>query len=176
MFLASESVEIAPLQSYCMAPIKEVTKKPAAKLNRYASIVSSHYDISAVFAKEVISHANKYSKKTFPRVEDILAVIGIESRWDPGAVSSLKYDPAVGLTQIRPITWAKLIQDPAELLDVENQVKYAAEILHYNFKLTKSPDDAIIAYNVGYGNWLNGKYDLAYFAKFATERDKFRRS
>ena len=175
LVLWSSSIDM-PLGK-CYAPMKPDHKivKQEKTNAKYLDIVVSQYDVSAMMVKDVIQLANKYQKKTFPKTEDILALIGIESSWNPNAKSPLKVDPAIGLTQIRPVAWKKLISHPSELLHIENQIKYASDILHYNFRLTKSKDDAIIAYNVGYGNWLDGNYDLSYFTKFVSERDKFRR-
>lgn len=138
-------------------------------------IITSTYDVGDELVRDVIKFSHKYQKKSFPRAEDILAIVGIESSWDPTAKSNLKFDPAFGLTQIRPIAWKKLIPNSSDLISVENQIKYAVEILHLNYRLTKSKDDAIIAYNVGYGNWLNGNFGFDYLLKFKSELSKYRR-
>jgi hypothetical protein len=142
----------------------------------FDTIKAKYRRVDEIVVKDVLHYAYKYEKKSFPKAEDILAVIGIESSWNPMAKSKLKTDPALGLTQIRPGQWRKLIDHPTELLEIEKQIKYAAEILHINFKLTKSVEDAVIAYNVGYGSWLDGLYSMDYLTKFQNERINFRRT
>ena len=155
----------------------EVAKPTLTKPQLYQfDIITATYDVGDDLVKEVVALSHKYQKKSFPRAEDILAIVGIESGWDPTAKSKLKFDPAVGLTQIRPIAWKKIIPNSSDLISVENQIKYAAEILHLNYRLTKSKDDAIIAYNVGYGNWLNGNFGFDYLLKFKNEVGKYRRA
>lgn len=157
--------------------VQSVPPKQLSKVQKhYLDTITNEYKVPKDMVREVLIHTDKYSHKVFPKREDILAVIGIESSWNPRAVSPLKKDPAVGLTQIRPNVWRKFINDASDLVDIENQIKYAAKILHYNYRLTKSPDDAIIAYNVGYGAWLEGNYGFDYLVKFKQEREKFRRS
>ena len=153
----------------------EHAKRLEARKNHHYSLVTKTYRVSGDVVDKVLHYAYRYEKKSFPKAEDILAVIGIESSWNPNAVSNLKSDPAVGLTQIRPGVWAKLVGSPEELVDIEKQVKYAAEILHTYYKETKNADDAIIAYNAGIGAWSKGRYTLKYLTKFQAERDIYRR-
>lgn len=174
---STNSVEPSKQTVKQVSQVQEVPQKKLSKVQKqYLDTIIEEYYVDAKLVKEVLHHVDKYAHKVFPRREDLLAVIGIESSWNPDAVSPLKKDPAIGLTQIRPGAWKKFIADAEELLHVENQVKYAAKILNYNFRLTESKEDAIIAYNAGYGNWLNGKYSDDYLMKFLIERDKFRRS
>lgn len=156
-------------------PVKASPKRLSSIHKEYLEQITAKYKVSPELVKEVLRHVDKYSHSVFPKREDLLAVIGIESSWRPNAVSSLRTDPAVGLTQIRPGVWNKWISSADELDHIENQIKYAYRILRYNFKLTESAHDAIIAYNVGYGNWLKGKYTDSYITKFINERETFRR-
>lgn len=43
---------------------------------------------------KIFNLAKKYEKPVFPKAADILAIIGIESSFNPNAVSKLKHDPA----------------------------------------------------------------------------------
>lgn len=127
------------------------------------------YRISRPFAEKVVRYAHKYQKDTFPKAADILAIVGIESSWNPNAVSKLKSDPAIGLTQIRPKVWSSVVGEPYELDLVENQIKYGAEILHQKFKKTRSVKGAVIAYNVGYTAYVKKRYKLNYLNKYMAE-------
>lgn len=152
------------------------SKKLSKIQKQYLDQITTEYKAPIELVKDVLHYVEKHSHPVFPKREDLLAIIGIESSWRPHAVSSLKTDPAVGLTQIRPQAWKKWIQNAEELAHVENQIKYAAKILNYNYRLTENKNDAIIAYNVGYGAWIEGKYTDNYLTKFILEREKFKRS
>ena len=135
--------------------------------------IVSKYRVDPNVAHDVIKFAYKYERDTFPKAKDILAVVGIESSWNPNAVSKLKKDPAVGLTQIRPGIWKSIIGDRSALRSIENQIKFAAHILHWNYKQTKNRDHAIIAYNVGIGAFSRGEFTDNYLNKFKRERETF---
>ena len=154
--------------------VQEQPKKLSKVQKKYLDTITEEYNVDSALVRDVLHYVDKHAHKVFPKREDLLAIIGIESSWRPHAVSPLKVDPAIGLTQIRPGVWRKFISSAEELLHIENQIKYAAKILHYNFKLTENPEDAIIAYNVGYGSWLEGRFTDDYLMKFLIERDKFR--
>lgn len=161
--------DLTQLPGRCFKPIYVVKNAAKPNLDRLAKIAVSQYDISSEFAKEVVFYANKYSKKSFPSTVDILSVVGIESSWNPLA----KNGRSVGLTQITPSAWVSIIPNSSHLSVVENQIKYAAEILHINYKLTGSKEGALLAYNAGYGNWSKGRYESSYFMKFLIEREKY---
>ena len=118
--------------------------KKEARAKELAAIVTDKYAVSDDFALKVARLAVKHEKPTFPKAEDILSVIGIESSFKPNAVSGLKHDPAVGLTQIRPGVWGI---DPSKLKgNIENQVKMGANILKTYYDKVKSVPDALHAF------------------------------
>ncbi len=149
-------------------PASCVTQVQKQTTEQVAAQIAKRYKIDVKQATKIVRLAKKYEHKTFPKAEDILSIIGIESSFDHTAKSGLKKDPARGLTQIRPRVW-KI--KPAELTgDIEKQIKLGAEILaDYHDKL-KSVDDAVHAYNVGITNFRKGKHNLAYVEKFKRER------
>jgi hypothetical protein len=175
IFMVSNQVKKAEpviLTPEIVAP-KKVERPLSTSQKKNFAIITDTYNVSEVLVKDVLHYVDKHADKVFPRREDILAIIGIESSWNPKARSNLKYDPALGLTQIRPKTWSSLISHPDELNVVENQIRYAAKILKYQYRLTKDKDAAIIAYNAGYGNWLNGNYGFDYLLKFKEELSRY---
>jgi hypothetical protein len=123
--------------------------------------VLDKYKIAKSKAKEIVKLAIKHEKPVFPKAEDLLAIIGIESSFNPNAKSNLKHDKAIGLTQIRPKIWGIHAADLKDNLD--KQVSLSSDILYkYHHKLG-SEDKAIHAYNVGltnvrHGTGLNPKY------------------
>ncbi len=130
--------------------------------------ILSKYKVDPNLALQVAKLAKKYEKPTFPKAEDILAIAGIESSFRPNAVSGLKKDPALGLTQIRPGVHklnAKRLGG-----DIEHQIEKSAEILDKYNKHLKDKEAAIIAYNVGPGDYKKGNFNQNYINKFNNER------
>lgn len=117
---------------------KEIEKLTAKVLEKYR--------IKPELAAEVAMLAKKHEKPNFPRAEDILAIVGVESSFNPHAKSKLKHDPAIGLTQIRPGVNGLT---PGDLDTVEKQIKVAAEQLDRYYKRFSSKETAVYAFNVG---------------------------
>jgi Transglycosylase SLT domain len=148
------------------APVKDEAKELADR------ILSKYKNVDPELALKIAKLAKKYEKPVFPKADDILSVVGIESSFNPNAVSQLKKDPAVGLTQIRPGVH-KL--DPKRLrTDIEHQIQKSSEILDQYNRGLKDPDAAIIAYNAGYGDYRKGNYNQNYINKFNKEKQLYR--
>lgn len=134
---------------------KSFALKQDAKARRLAMVITDNYAIGTNLALKVAKLAIKHQKPGFPSAEDLLAVCGVESSFDPDAVSNLKHDPAVGLLQVRPAVWglnkAKLASS------VEEQIKIGSEILHKYYQKLKSKDAALHAYNIGMTNYMKQK-------------------
>lgn len=133
------------------------------------TIQSKYKHIDPQFARQVAHLAVKHEHAEFPRAEDIAAISGIESSFDPSAKSKLKYSPAIGLTQIRPEIWGLKKKD---LATPEQQIKKSVEILSsYHSKLGHDTDSTIHSYNVGISNFRKGKgLNPGYVEKFKKER------
>jgi hypothetical protein len=146
--------------------------KQEARARQLAQVVADKYAVGSDFALKVAHLAVKHEKPQFPKAEDILAVIGIESSFKPNAQSALKKDPAVGLTQIRPGVWGL---NAAKLKgNIEAQVKLGADILHKYYDKLKSADKALHAYNIGLTNYMKQKgLNPRYVQKFDKERDLY---
>lgn len=137
------------------------------KVDTLANNILKKYRVSPDLAKKVASLAQKHEKASFPKAEDILAIVGIESSFKPNSVSGLKKDPAVGLTQVRPGVWGL---NPQQLLgDVEMQIKTGSDILHKYYQRLGNAEDAVHAYNVGIGNFKRGNHNLKYVDKYKNE-------
>lgn len=135
------------------------------------TILKKYRGVSPQLAKNVVSLAQKYEKSSFPKADDILAIVGIESSFRPNVLSALKKDPAVGLMQVRPGIWEL---DPARLSsDIEYQIKSGAAILHKYYKLLGNAEDAVHAYNVGMGNFRRGKHNIKYVHKYKNEKQLY---
>lgn len=141
---------------------KRIDPKQVAQVAR----ITNKYDVDEELAQQVVELANTYQKPTFPRAKDILAIVGIESSFDPDAQSQLKHDPAMGLTQIRPGVWNI---DPAELQGVEAQIRICADILSYYYKKLHNKEAAVQAYNVGLTDYNRGVSAPQYLSKYHRE-------
>jgi hypothetical protein len=133
--------------------------------------IAARYKVPQRFAQDVVKYAQRYQHTTFPKTVDILSFIGIESEFNPRAQSKLSYDPAYGLTQIRPLTWKHMIK-PGELHVVENQVKRGAEIMQQYYKILGDREGTVAAFNIGLTAYMQGRYKEAakrYTAKFRRE-------
>lgn len=143
---------------------------------KMADVIKSKYKrVSPNLIKDVVSLAHKYERDTFPTATDIVAIIGIESNFNPRAVSKLKVDPAVGLTQIRPDAWKHKIKR-AELSTVEGQIRHGADILGHYYRILGNKEAAIRSYNVGLAAYTRGRYQEAsrrYINKFNREVSQY---
>ena len=123
-------------------------------------------------AKRIVELAHKYQKEVFPRAENILAIAAIESNFDPYAVSHLKKDPAMGLMQIRLITWKHLINK--NQYTIENQIRFGSEILSLLYKELNDKEAAIAAYNVGLTAYNKGIINQRYIENYRKTIEKFK--
>lgn len=136
------------------------------------AVLSKYKHVDPTLVDTIVAAARKYERPTFPKAEDILAVVGIESSFNPKAQSKLKRDPAKGLMQVRPGVWGL---DHAVLADVENQIRIGADILSHYYDKLKDEDAAIHAYNVGITNLRKGRgLNPGYVSKFNKERQLYR--
>jgi Transglycosylase SLT domain len=119
---------------------------PTALIDKLTSVAAQQYKVNQVLVKNIVTTAVKYQYADFPTAKDILAVVGTESSFNPGAVSQLKKDPAIGLMQIRPGVWNI---PKSNLSTVDGQIKAGADILHQYYKKLGSAEAALHAYNVG---------------------------
>ena len=119
------------------------------------AILSQFKHIPPNQAEEIAKLARKHAKPGFPTALDLISIMGVESSFDPNAVSKLKTDPAVGLMQVRPEMWGTT-QDHL-LGDLDAQVALGSKIMHRNFVKFGNEEDAMHAYNVGVRNVLRGK-------------------
>lgn len=88
-------------------------------------------------------------KADFPTYEDVIALITVESRFNHKARSG----PCIGLMQVCPNRKISLksIKSP------QGNIKAGCELLREYKESLGSTKAAIIAYNVGIGNYLQGK-------------------
>jgi hypothetical protein len=130
--------------------------------------IARHYRVNRELVADVVELAFEYEHSEFPKAEDILAVIGVESSFNPESVSRLRQDPAIGLMQVRPGIWNI---DPEHLEDVENQIKYGARILTQYYRRLGDKEAALQAYNLGITRFRRGGRNQKYVDKFTQVRN-----
>ena len=124
--------------------------------------IASFYRVNRDMVGKVVDLAFQYEDPIFPRAEDILSVIGVESSFNPRSVSALSRDPALGLMQVRPGVWNI---DPSQLDDLENQIKHGVTILKKYHNKLQNPEDTLQAYNLGITRFRRGDRNPRYVAK-----------
>lgn len=152
----------------------QVTAKPMLdpKTQHLVDVISKRYSADPQFVTQVVELVKKYQKPGFPTARDLLAVIAVESSFDPDAVSGLHHDPAVGLMQIRPNVWGV---DSKDLKDPEVNIELGSDILHRYYKhLHHDKAAAIQAYNVGLTDYRQGVDSPEYLMKVSIHAQHFR--
>lgn len=150
-------------------PTKHKVDIPAptfAERTKLAKNIAEKYRVSEDLVQRVVNLAYKYQDPEFPKAKDILAIIGVESSFDPSSKSGLKRDPALGLMQVRPGVWNI---DPEDLSSVESQIKHGVDILKHYYKKLGHTEDTIQAYNLGITKFKKGARNPRYVSKFQRE-------
>jgi len=132
------------------------------ELEKLAGAIAKKYRVSQNMVNDIVALAHHYEDDVFPKAIDILAVIAVESSFNPRAVSQLRRDPARGLMQVRPGVWGI---DPNDLATIEQQIRAGAKILKHYYQKTKSAEGALHAYNMGITNYRRGKTNPRYVNK-----------
>jgi soluble lytic murein transglycosylase-like protein len=164
------NAKIEAAQKAEKAAKSEADKKTEA-IQKLTDIVLDKYDIPEEQAQKIVELTKKHESSIF-KSEDLLAIIGIESSFQPNAKSNLKHDKAVGLTQVRPKIWGIKAKDLKGNLD--KQIGLAAEILNKYYHKLGSKDKAVHAYNVGLTNVRHHKgLNPAYVTKWKQELKRY---
>lgn len=161
--------EPKPIVQPAVLPAPAPTIKPEYK--QLVNKITADYRVDPQLANHIVELAFKYQDPVFPRAQDIISLIGVESSFDPNAVSNLKTDPAVGLMQVRPEKWGLSTND---LQTPEQQIKHGVHALSkYYKKLKGNKKAALQAYNVGLRNYKKGVKAPEYVQKFNRESQRF---
>jgi soluble lytic murein transglycosylase-like protein len=163
-----------PAQTQQVQTQQPVVAPPPAPKNDVETLTQAildKYDIDPRLAERVARAALKYEDDTFPKAEDLLAITGIESSFNPRSVSDLPRDPARGLMQVRPGVWNL---SPKALSTIDRQIKVGSTILHSYYEKLQSIPDAVHAYNIGLTNFRHGtNLNPDYVEKFKEERKMY---
>ena len=147
-------------------PTPEVTEE--MQLRFLATKIARKFRINPELSYKIVELAHKHEDEAFPKAIDILAVIAVESSFNPRAISKLKTDPAVGLMQVRPGIWGI---DPAALNNIENQIKVGVRILKRYHERVGYEEGAFQAYNIGITSYRRGNTNPRYLAKVEAAKE-----
>lgn len=112
--------------------------------------------------KAVTKIVTRLAYSDFPKAADILAIIRIESEFNPRASNESERESSHGLMQVQ--------NGPFDIH--ENIAQGTAKLREY-FMLTHSIKGAIESYNIGPQNWLHRKLIVsgeAYYDKYSLQR------
>lgn len=146
--------------------LKAAMRTNIERKEKLVAAITEKYNVDEMFARKIVRIANSYQQSDFPKTEDIIAIVGIESSFRPHVKSNLKTDPAVGLMQVRPGVW-KIPSE--ELSTIEGQIKHGANILAHYYDKVGKVEGAVMAYNVGITAYRKGKTNKKYLNKYKTE-------
>jgi soluble lytic murein transglycosylase-like protein len=103
--------------------------------------------LDEALARKIARAVHQYSELHGKDPNLVLALISVESDFNPKAVSSVG---AVGLMQVMP-QWKKVLGIQGDLDDVETSVRYGLQILGFYTEMYKDLEMALTAYNRGPG-------------------------
>lgn len=153
--------------------VQQIQQEKAEEPSREDMIthITSNYKVDHSKASEIVDSAIRHAHPVFPKAHHLIAVMGVESSYEPTAKSQLKRDPALGLMQVRPGVHGI---DKKEFRTIDGQVKHGASILAQYHKKLGNIDATLHAYNVGITNHVRGKgSNPRYVPKIKSELSKF---
>ena len=109
-------------------------------------------------ANSVRELVERLAHPIFPRTADVMAIIRIESEFNPLAVNGKNK----GLMQVLHGSF-----DPCE------NIAQGVQLLHEYYRILRDPHAAVMAYNSGIGRYLDGVRSEQYLAKFQKLRRKY---
>lgn len=127
-----------------------------------AKIIAAQFKCTLQVALDAIKYATLYAHRDFPRKHDILAVIAVESRFNPNAISG----GSKGVMQVLVKTHRDKISGK---FDLKEQIRVGTLILRTNYEQTRNSNGAVMAYNVGLGAYERGSRPRAYLSKFSKQ-------
>ncbi len=127
--------------------------------------ISSKFKVSLDTAIKIVQLATKHAYETFPKRDDILAIISVESRFNINAFSQGCY----GLMQVQKKSHTKPLAGRS-LRNPDVNIELGSKILNeYSVLLKGNKKAAVLAFNSGIGNYNKRRYKLEYYTKYNAE-------
>jgi hypothetical protein len=128
--------------------------------------VASRFRKPEALIQEIVNTAQKYSYEDFPKRNDILAVIAVESTFNTKA----HHHGSWGLMQIEAKSHRGKFDNIRQLTDIETNIKIGSDLLREYYSLLRfNRNSALTAYNVGIGSFEDGKRNPPYLYKVNRE-------
>jgi soluble lytic murein transglycosylase-like protein len=132
--------------------------------SRLVEAVVLNYDKNPEFVQNIVTTASKYEYADFPKREDIMAIIAVESRFEPKS----QHKGSVGLMQVNRSANKRLIE--GNLFDTEENIRVGVLILRTYYLALGNARAAVLAYNSGIGGYLKGAKNQSYYKKYLKNR------
>lgn len=154
--------------------IKTLDKKEAPALHskeeRHVEYISTKYRVSESDAKAIVNAAQSNADPVFPKYEDIMAVVEVESAFKRRAGNARCY----GLMQLKYAYHKATIRRQEQLYDIETNIRIGAAYLkELHPQVGRNGSSAVSAYNTGFGSFLNGRRNKAYVNKVSKAKRNF---
>ena len=161
----SGSIEAAPApanaQNATAQPEPDKPAKPTVD-GDLVKRIAERWKRSPDMIRDIVRYAHEHAYKDFPQPAHILAIIAVESSFNPKASSRKN----VGLMQINlPANGSKLRNR-----SMQENIRVGAGLLNeYYGMLRGNRRAAILSYNAGIGSYIKGRYNSSYYAKYQRE-------
>lgn len=145
------------------ADASEVIEAPHASStnDKIVHELSKKYSQSEEVIRHILSEVGRHVSPTFPRKEDLLALIAVESKFNPTA----KDGKSKGVTQVN--VGFHYLPNPYQ---IGANIAKGVEILKGCYETAgRSRKGAFLCYNAGEGAYLKGRYNISYFQKINQE-------
>lgn len=124
--------------------------------------ISERWKLSPDAIGRIVRLAESHAKPDFPKPINLLAIIAVESSFNPKAHNSGN----IGLMQINLTANGKRLKNKSQ----EENIRVGAELLsEYHSRLRGNQRATILSYNSGISAYRRGRYRSAYWAAYQRE-------
>lgn len=148
--LANETARVATQHEDLKNEVMQLRSYVASQSREdviFLKIMIAKPRIDPDLARTIAKHVRHYSSVYGQDPDLVLAIIDIESDFNPTVVSHMG---AVGLMQVMP-QWKRVLGIQEDLDDIETSIRYGLQILGFYREMYKELDVALTAYNRGPG-------------------------
>jgi hypothetical protein len=170
----ADPLETIPTLSLVLDPIGSFTHEssrqevPTSTVSQDSSLVhalAERFHKPETLIQRVVNAATRFADGNFPLRNDILAIIAVESSFNPFA----SYNGSKGLMQIQTFSHKRGLahRNP---YNIETNIEIGTSILRqYSTMLHGNERAAVLAYNCGIGNYQHHHYKTIYYKKYLAE-------
>lgn len=156
-----DNAATAPAATEPKAEISQEAR-PQPSDSDLADNIAQRWKSSPQLIQEIVGYVREFAYSDFPRPEHLLAVIAVESSFNPKAHNRGN----VGLMQINIAANGKKLRSRS----MRENIRVGAELLReYYLMLRKDQRATLLSYNAGIGNYLKGRYRSMYWSRYQRE-------